>query len=155
RTQRGIAMYGNKVFIATNDMRMIAVNRDSGELAWEVEEAGPTDPGPGTPPPKTQGFTAAPLTLKTRGGKELILQGESTGGQLGTRSWVGAWDVNTGQLAWRRVPLPAHGEPGSETWKDKHNAWRIGGGGLTHTASYHPTPHALFCPGGDVSTFRL
>jgi len=31
RTQRGIAMYGNKVFIPTNDMRMIAVNRDSGD----------------------------------------------------------------------------------------------------------------------------
>jgi len=150
RTQRGIAMYGNKVFIPTNDMRMIAVNRDNGELAWEVNAAAPTDPATGTPAPKTQGFTAAPLTLKTRGGKELVLQGESTGGQLGTRSWIGAWDVNSGQLAWRTFTVPAPGEPGSETWKDKHNAWRVGGGGVWQTASYDPATNLVFYGTGDA-----
>ena len=90
RTNRGIAMYGNKVFIGTNDMRMIALNRDSGEVAWEVQARAPTDPVTGTPSAKTQGFTAGPLALKTAGGKELVLQGESSGGQLGTRSWIGA-----------------------------------------------------------------
>ena len=150
RTQRGIAMYGNKVFIPTNDMRMIAVNRDSGEVAWEVNAAAPTDPATGTPSPKTQGFTAAPLTLKTRGGKELVLQGESTGGQLGTRSWVGAWDVNSGQLAWRTFTIPAPGEPGSETWKDNHNAWRVGGGGVWQTASYDPATNLVFYGTGDA-----
>src|SRR5215475_8638113 len=150
RTQRGIAMYGNKVFIPTNDMRMIALNRDSGEVVWEVDATAPTDPATGTPSPKTQGFTAAPLTLKTKGGKELILQGESTGGQLGTRSWVGAWDVNTGQLAWRTFTIPAPGEPGSETWKDKHNAWRVGGGGVWQTASFDPATNLLFYGTGDA-----
>jgi alcohol dehydrogenase (cytochrome c) len=129
---------------------MIAVNRDSGEVAWEVNAAAPTDPATGTPSPKTQGFTAAPLTLKTRGGKELVLQGESTGGQLGTRSWVGAWDVNSGQLAWRTFTIPAPGEPGSETWKDKHNAWRIGGGGVWQTASYDPATNLVFYGTGDA-----
>jgi alcohol dehydrogenase (cytochrome c) len=150
RTQRGIAMYGNKVFIPTNDMRMIALNRDSGEVVWEVSALAPTDPATGTPSAKTQGFTAAPLTLKTRGGKELVLQGESSGGQLGTRSWVGAWDVNTGQLAWRTFTIPAPGEPGSETWKDKHNAWRIGGGGVWQTASYDPATNLVFYGTGDA-----
>ena len=75
-------MYGNKVLISTNDMRMIAVNRDSGELIWEVNATAPTDPATGTPWPRTQGFTGVPLTIKTRSGKELVLQGESTGGQL-------------------------------------------------------------------------
>jgi alcohol dehydrogenase (cytochrome c) len=150
RTQRGIAMYGNKVFIPTNDMRMIAVNRDSGEVMWEVNAAAPTDPATGTPAPKTQGFTAAPLTVKTRGGKELVLQGESTGGQLGTRSWIGAWDVNSGQLAWRTFTVPAPGEPGSETWKDKHNAWRVGGGGVWQTASYDPATNLVFYGTGDA-----
>ena len=32
-------MYGNKVFIATNDVRMIALNRDSGEVVWEMQAA--------------------------------------------------------------------------------------------------------------------
>src|SRR5215475_9797074 len=73
----------------------------------------------------TQGFTGAPLAVKTAGGKELIIQGESTGGQLGTRSWIGAFEVGTGKLAWRTFTIPAPGEPGSETWKDNHNAWRV------------------------------
>src|SRR5437588_4706081 len=150
RTQRGIALYGNKVFIGTNDMRMIALNADSGEVVWEVNAAAPTDPATGTPSPKTQGFTGAPLTIKSRGGKELVLQGESTGGQLGTRSWIGAWDVNSGQLAWRTFTIPAPGEPGSETWKDEHNAWRIGGAGVWQTASYDPTTNLVYYGTGDA-----
>jgi alcohol dehydrogenase (cytochrome c) len=150
RTNRGIAMYGDKVFIATNDMRMIAINRESGAVAWEVQARAPTDPVTGTPSAKTQGFTAAPLALKTRGGKELVLQGESSGGQLGTRSWIGAWDANTGQLAWRTFTIPAPGEPGSETWKDNHNAWRVGGGGVWQTASYDPATNLVYYGTGDA-----
>jgi alcohol dehydrogenase (cytochrome c) len=150
RTNRGIAMYGDKVLISTNDMRMIAVNRDSGEMVWEVNATAPTDPATGTPSPKTQGFTAAPLTIKTRGGKELVVQGESTGGQLGTRSWVGAWNVNNGEFVWRTFTIPAPGEPGSESWKDNHGAWRTGGGGVWQTASYDPDTNLLFYGTGDA-----
>jgi alcohol dehydrogenase (cytochrome c) len=150
RTNRGIAMYGNKVFISTNDVRMIALNRDSGEVVWETQATAPTDPATGTPSPKTQTFTAAPLAIKTAGGKELVVQGESSGGQLGTRSWVGAWEVNTGKLAWRTFTIPAPGEPGSETWKDSHNAWRVGGGGVWQTASYDPATNLLYYGTGDA-----
>jgi alcohol dehydrogenase (cytochrome c) len=149
RTTRGIAMYGNKVFIATYDARVIALNRDSGEVVWEVQGAAPTDPATGTPS-KVQGFSGAPLTVKTKGGKELVLVGESTGGSMGTRSWVGAWDVNTGQLVWRTFTIPAPGEPGHETWKDKHNAWRIGGASVWQTASYDPATNLLYYGTGDA-----
>ena len=129
---------------------MIALNRDSGEVAWEINAAAPTDPATGTPSPKTQGFTAAPLTVKTRGGKELVLQGESTGGsarhpQLGRR--LGRQHR---PLAWRTFTIPAPGEPGSETWKDKHNAWRIGGGGVWQTASYDPATNLVYYGTGDA-----
>jgi alcohol dehydrogenase (cytochrome c) len=150
RTNRGIAMYGNMVFISTNDVRMIALNRDSGQVVWETQAIAPTDPATGTPSPKTQTFTAAPLAIKTAGGKELVVQGESSGGQLGTRSWVGAWDVATGKLAWRTFTIPAPGEPGSETWKDNHNAWRVGGGGVWQTASYDPATNLLYYGTGDA-----
>jgi alcohol dehydrogenase (cytochrome c) len=150
RTNRGIAMYGNKILLTTNDMRVIALNRDSGEVIWEVDAKAPTDPATGTPSPKTQGFTGAPVVVKTKGGRELVLQGESTGGQLGTRSWVGAWDVNDGKLAWRTFTIPAPGEPGSETWKDNHNAWRVGGGGVWQSASYDPASNLLYYGTGDA-----
>ncbi|HEY7298663.1 MAG TPA: PQQ-binding-like beta-propeller repeat protein [Xanthobacteraceae bacterium] len=149
RTSRGIAMYGNKVFVTTYDARVIALNRDSGEVVWEVQGAAPTDPVTGTPS-KVQGFSAAPLTLKTRAGKELVLAGESTGGSMGTRSWVGAWDVNTGQLAWRTFTIPAPGEPGSETWKDNHSAWRIGGASVWQTASFDPVTNLVYYGTGDA-----
>ena len=32
--------------------------------------------------------------------------------------------------------IPAPGEPGSETWKDDHNAWQTGGGAMWVTGSY-------------------
>jgi alcohol dehydrogenase (cytochrome c) len=150
RTNRGIAMYGNKVFISTNDVRIVALDRESGKLVWETQATAPTDPATGTPSPKTQTFTAAPLAIRTAGGKELVVQGESSGGQLGTRSWVGAWDVETGRLAWRTFTIPAPGEPGSETWKDNHNAWRVGGGGVWQTASYDPATNLLYYGTGDA-----
>jgi alcohol dehydrogenase (cytochrome c) len=149
RTNRGLAMYGNAVFVTTYDARLVALNRDSGEVLWEVQAAAPTDPVTGTPS-KVQAFSAAPLTLKTRGGKELVLAGESTGGSTGTRSWVGAWDVKTGQLAWRTFTIPAPGEPGSETWKDSHNAWRIGGASVWQTASFDPANNLVYYGTGDA-----
>jgi alcohol dehydrogenase (cytochrome c) len=149
RTSRGIAMYGNKVFVATYDARLIALNRDSGEVIWEVNAAAPTDPTTGTPS-KVQGFSGAPLTVKTRGGKELVLVGESTGGSMGTRSWAGAFDANTGALVWRTFTIPAPGEPGSETWKDKHNAWRIGGASVWQTASFDPDTNLIYYGTGDA-----
>jgi alcohol dehydrogenase (cytochrome c) len=112
RTTRGLAMYANKVFLATYDARVIALDRDCG--------------------------------------KELVLVGESTGGSMGTRSWVGAWDVNTGQLAWRTFTIPAPGEPGSETWKDSHNAWRIGGASVWQTGSFDPAANLLYYGTGDA-----
>jgi alcohol dehydrogenase (cytochrome c) len=149
RTSRGIAMYGNKVFVATYDARLIALNRDSGEVVWEVNAAAPTDPATGTPS-KVQGFSGAPLTVKTRAGKELVLVGESTGGSMGTRSWAGAFDANTGALVWRTFTIPAPGEPGSETWKDKHNAWRIGGASVWQTASFDPDTNLIYYGTGDA-----
>jgi alcohol dehydrogenase (cytochrome c) len=149
RTSRGLAMYANKVFLLTYDARVIALDRDSGEVIWDVQGAAPTDPATGTPS-KVQGFSAAPLTVKTRAGRELVLAGESTGGSMGTRSWIGAWDVNTGQLAWRTFTIPAPGEPGSETWKDSHNAWRIGGASVWQTASFDPTTNLVYYGTGDA-----
>ena len=149
RTNRGLAMYGSKVFVLTYDARVIALDRDSGEVAWEVQGAAPQDPATGTPS-KVQGFSAAPLAVKTRGGRELVLAGESTGGSMGTRSWIGAWDVNTGRLAWRTFTIPAPGEAGHETWKDNHNAWRIGGASVWQTASFDPATNLVYYGTGDA-----
>src|SRR5215471_4813712 len=149
RTTRGLAMYGNNLFRSTYDARIIALDRDNGEVVWEVKAAAPMDPKTGTPS-KTQAFSGAPLAIKTAGGRELVVQGESTGGSLGTRSWIGGFDIETGALVWRTFTIPAPGEPGSETWKDNHNAWRIGGASVWQTASYDPVTNLLYFGTGDA-----
>ena len=66
-------------------------------------------------------------------GKVLVQNGAGDGG---TRGWVAALDVNTGNELWRWYAVPKPGDPGSETWKDDHNAWKTGGGGIWQTGSY-------------------
>jgi len=61
-----------------------------------------------------------------------------TAGESGTRGWLAALDVKTGNELWRWYAVPKPGEPGSETWKDKNNAWKTGGGGIWQTGSYDP-----------------
>jgi alcohol dehydrogenase (cytochrome c) len=39
---------------------------------------------------------------------------------------------------WRWYAVPKPGDPGSESWRDDHNAWKTGGGGLWQTGSYDP-----------------
>jgi len=47
--------------------------------------------------------------------------------------------------------IPAPGEPGSETWKDKNNAWQTGGGAMWVTGSYDPgTDQVLWGTGNPV-----
>jgi alcohol dehydrogenase (cytochrome c) len=149
RVVRGLAMYGNKVFLTTYDARVIALDKENGQVVWEVNGAAPTDPATGTPS-KVQGFSGSPLAIKTRGGKELLLVGESTGGSMGTRSWLGAFDLNTGALVWRTFTIPGPGEPGHETWKDNHNAWRIGGASIWQTGSFDPATNLYYVGTGDA-----
>src|SRR5258708_659481 len=37
RTNRGLAMYGNAIFVTTYDARLVALDRSSGEVIWEVQ----------------------------------------------------------------------------------------------------------------------
>ena len=60
----------------------------------------------------------------------------ASGGDKGVRDFIVAVDAATGKLAWRKYVIPAPGEPGSETWKDKNNAWQTGGGAMWVTGSY-------------------
>ena len=67
----------------------------------------------------------------------------ASGGDKGVRDFILAVDAATGKLAWRKYVIPAPGEPGSETWKDKNNAWQTGGGAMWVTGSYDPTTNQV------------
>jgi alcohol dehydrogenase (cytochrome c) len=123
---RGIALWENLVLANLPDGRVIAVNRDNGEIVWDKEIAGRNEFG------GQERFLTAPLAAD---GKLLIQNGA---GDAGTRGWVAALDVRTGEELWRWYTVPKPGDPGSETWKDDHNAWKTGGGGIWQTGSYDP-----------------
>src|SRR6266849_3524810 len=95
-----------------------------GQFVWV------TDPGV-----KHQGHTS-----RTRGvalWEDLVLIANGAG-DAGTRGWVAALEARTGKELWRWYVIPKPGDPGSETWKDKNNSWKTGGGGIWQTGSYDP-----------------
>src|SRR5882724_10472394 len=119
---RGAALWGNFVIsVANYPARVIATNKETGKVAWEINM------GDGQP---DLALTAAPLPVKDK-----IVIG-AAGGDRGVRDFVAALDGATGRLLWRKYIVPAPGEPGSETWKDNNNAWQTGGGAMWVTGSY-------------------
>jgi alcohol dehydrogenase (cytochrome c) len=122
---RGIALWEDLVIANLPDGRVIALNRDSGEIVWDKKVATVNEFG------TKERFNSAPLTVE---GKVLVANGVSTG----LRGWLAALDARTGNELWRWYAVPAPGEPGSETWKDKNSAWKTGGGGMWQTGSYDP-----------------
>jgi alcohol dehydrogenase (cytochrome c) len=105
---------------------VIAINRDNGEILWDKKLMTKNEFG------NQERFLTAPIVAD---GKLLVQNGAGDGG---TRGWVAALDVNTGNELWRWYTVPKPGDPGSETWKDDHNAWKTGGGGIWQTGSYDP-----------------
>ena len=126
---RGVALWGNLVISVTGfDGRVIATNKDTGQVVWDKKIGDHQD----------MELTAAPLALK-----DSIIIGAS-GGDLGVRCWIAALDPKTGEMKWKTYSIPAPGEPGSETWKDKTNNWQTGGGAFYVTGSYDPDTNTLF-----------
>ena len=123
---RGIALWEESVLANLPDGRVIAIDRENGEIIWDKEVAVTNEFG------TQERFLTAPLVAD---GKVLVQNGAGDGG---TRGWVAALDVDTGEELWRWYDVPEPGQPGSETWKDDHNAWKTGGGGIWQTGSYDP-----------------
>jgi alcohol dehydrogenase (cytochrome c) len=137
---RGAALWGNLVISPANKpARLVATDKETGKLVWEtnlVFGQGATR------------ITAAPLVIKDK-----IIIGAS-GGDAGVRAWLAALDAATGKVLWRNFIIPAPGEPGSETWKDKNNAWQTGGGAIWVTGTYDAeTNQTIWGTGNPVPMF--
>ena len=138
---RGAALWGNLVVsVANYPPRIIATDKETGKVRWETSlDDGQADVQ----------LTAAPLAVKDK-----IILG-AAGGDRGVRDFIVALDAATGKLAWRKYVIPAPGETGSETWKDKNNAWQTGGGAMWVTGSYDTdTNQVLWGTGNPVPMFN-
>ena len=116
---RGVAVLGDKLFMATLDAHVVAIDATTGGELWNVEVADMD---------LAYAFTIAPLAVKDK-----VIVG-STGGDQGIRGFVAALDDETGEEVWRFHTIPGPGEPGHETWE----AWKHGGGAAWLTGSYDP-----------------
>jgi alcohol dehydrogenase (cytochrome c) len=131
---RGVALWGNLVISVTSfDGRVIATDRDTGKVVWERSLRDQPD----------LTINAAPLALA-----DSIIVGAS-GGDAGVRDWLVSLDAKTGNVNWKTYSVPAPGEPGSETWKDKNNAWQTGGGAFYVTGSYDPATNVTYWGAGN------
>ena len=126
---RGVALTGNVVLSHSLDGRLLATNKDTGEVVWQRQIADPD---------KSEVITAAPLVVKN-----LAITGVA-GAEYGIRGWIAATDLTTHKEVWRTYTIPAKGEAGSETWKDSYSAAATGGGSTWVTGTYDPKSNTLF-----------
>lgn len=132
RINRGVALLDDKVYVATLDARLFALDARTGAVRWETQVAD-----------NAVGFslTLAPLALDGK-----IIVGVS-GAEAGVRGFVDAYDAETGEQLWRTFTVPAPGEPGSETWQG--DDWQTGGGSTWLTGSYDPELDLLYWTTGN------
>jgi alcohol dehydrogenase (cytochrome c) len=126
-TNRGVALYGDKVFVATVDAHLVALDAKTGKVAW-TKQVGDAK--------ALQYITLAPLAAKGR-----IMVG-SSGGETGVRGFVAAYDAATGAEAWRTFTTAAPGEPGGDTWPG--DAHKNGGGSVWITGTYDPATNLAY-----------
>jgi alcohol dehydrogenase (cytochrome c) len=134
---RGVAVSGERVFMATDHAHLIALNRASGALLWETQMADWR---------QNYNGTGAPMVVG-----DLVIAGIA-GGDEGARGFVAAFEQATGKEVWRFWAVPARGEPGSETWKG--NAIEHPGSATWMTGSYDAELDTLYWaignPGPDM-----
>ncbi|MGQ4810417.1 Quinohemoprotein alcohol dehydrogenase ADH-IIG [Candidatus Entotheonellaceae bacterium PAL068K] len=126
-TNRGVGLYGDKVYLATVDTHLVALDAKTGEVAWEsrVEDY-----------QKGYYLTLAPLVVK---GKVVI---GVSGGEYGIRGFIQAFDAETGASIWKTYTIPGPGEPGHETWPG--DTWERGGASVWITGSYDPHLNLMY-----------
>src|ERR1700732_2558529 len=118
-TNRGVALLGDKVFYAAGEAVLVALDAETGNEVWTTQVAD-----------NKSGYyiTLAPLVA---GGKVMV---GASGGELGIRGFVAAFDPESGKEQWRTYTIPAPGDPGSGTWP-KGDQWKTGGGSVWVTGN--------------------
>jgi alcohol dehydrogenase (cytochrome c) len=129
---RGVAVAGDRVFMATDHAHLVALDRFSGKLLWDVTMADWR---------QNYGATSAPLAVG-----DLVISGTS-GGDEGIRGFVAAFDQATGREVWRFWTVPRPGEPGAETWRGKAIDHPCAATWLTGT--YDPALDIVYWPTGN------
>jgi alcohol dehydrogenase (cytochrome c) len=127
---RSLALYQDKVYLATTDVRLLALDARNGKNVWETRIADPA---------KGYGNTSGPL----------IVQGKAIQGMGGcdrykeTGCFISAYDAQTGKQLWKFETVAREETPGGDTWGKLPNLLRAGGDTWI-TGSYDPVLDLLY-----------
>ncbi len=124
---RGLAYDNGRIFVGTQDGRLIALDAKTGKPDWTVQTTQPGD---------DRFITGAPRPFA---GKVIIGHGGADAGT--TRGYVTCYDAQTGKQLWRFYTVPGDPSKGFEneamemaakTWAGQW--WKFGGGGTVWNA---------------------
>ena len=128
-TTRGVGLLGDKVFLAASDAVLMALDARTGRTVWSTTVA------------DNRGGHYMSLAPLVANGKVLV---GTSGGELGIRGFIAAYDPDTGKELWRTYTVPAPGEPGSETWPSGGEQWKTGGGSVWVAGNYDPETNLAY-----------
>src|SRR5216110_2847623 len=152
---RGLSYADGKIFLSQLDGHLVALDAATGREAWKVENA---DPKVGAT------MTSAPHVMKDK-----VIVGVS-GGEFGVRGHVTAYDIKTGQQAWRAYSMgpdeevlladdfnaanPHFGRQnqGVATWQG--DQWTTGGGTTWGWYAFDPALNLMYYGTGNPSTWN-
>ena len=130
---RGIAIYDDKVFVATAEAHLMAFDARNGKVVWDTT-IGDRSKG-------EYAETSGPIAVKGR-----LIQGlgrDSCATYREEKCFISAYDAKTGKEAWRFRTVALEGEPGGDTWGGLSNTFRAGTETWI-TGSYDPDLNLTF-----------
>jgi alcohol dehydrogenase (cytochrome c) len=133
-TSRGVGLGEGKVFVGQLDGKLVALDQETGTVAWSVQAERWQD-----------GLTITSAPLYYDG---LVITGFA-GAEYGIRGRVKAFDARTGKLAWTFYTIPGPGELGSDTWPEDNDLWMHGGASVWQTPAVDPELGLIFFSTGN------
>jgi len=100
RHNRGLALLDDKVFVATGDCRLVAIDRTRGTKTWDTAAC------------DKNGYYTITGAPRVGGGKEFI--GNASMDSAGSRGYVSAFEAGTGRELWRFYTIPGDPSKGFE-----------------------------------------
>jgi alcohol dehydrogenase (cytochrome c) len=131
RARNSIALYDDRVFLATGDARLVALDARTGKVLWNVQVA---DYNVGF------NYTAGPLVVR---GKVIAGISGCTTPDTGGGCFLTAHDAKTGKELWRTYTIARDEDPHAASWNGVPLQERKGGS-LWGTGSYDPELNLIF-----------